>query len=430
MFRKEFMKERRRASQGAPKKGHKRTESCDVGVRPLERLEGVLAEGLPSPQSLGSRCDSGLTARDSCSSVPDSPGGSEVQGERRRRFTVNSSSTTSMTSVEELPSACAKTAAKRRFLIADGAPLTGPVDKRLGSLVSRGRISGPNRKFAVHSPSVPRTFVAAEASALPSASASASASALPPWSRSASAGDVSRMGRRGASPMEGVPPPASLPEEGLWHEGLSRESSMGRLLAEAEGGTALLEAMALPRDAPGAPPAPQPLRMLAGLLEAQRGSTGQKAAGQGGRPGGAVGGGCPGMGASWEEMPSLAAGCPCGHPPRRVFARLLGAALCAREEHPRAVARSRRCPPRCPPRSAHPLCPPPSAHARRDLLQTEHAALKHLNAKLHELLKERRRDAARASAERQRAAATGVGLAESRDTDREHPLPLPQPSRC
>ena len=80
--------------------------------------------------------------------------------------------------------------------------------------------------------------------------------------------------------------------------------------------------------------------------------------------------------------------------------------------------------------SAHPLCPPPSAHARRDLLQTEHAALKHLNAKLHELLKERRRDAARASAERQRAAATGVGLAESRDTDREHPLPLPQPSRC
>ena len=97
MFRKEFMKERRRASQGAPKKGHKRTESCDVGVRPLERLEGVLAEGLPSPQSLGSRCDSGLTARDSCSSVPDSPGGSEVQGERRRRFTVNSSSTTSMT---------------------------------------------------------------------------------------------------------------------------------------------------------------------------------------------------------------------------------------------------------------------------------------------------------------------------------------------
>ena len=289
MFRKEFMKERRRASQGAPKKGHKRTESCDVGVRPLERLEGVLAEGLPSPQSLGSRCDSGLTARDSCSSVPDSPGGSEVQGERRRRFTVNSSSTTSMTSVEELPSACAKTAAKRRFLIADGAPLTGPVDKRLGSLVSRGRISGPNRKFAVHSPSVPRTFVAAEASALPSASASASASALPPWSRSASAGDVSRMGRRGASPMEGVPPPASLPEEGLWHEGLSRESSMARLLAEAEGGTALLEAMALPRDAPGAPPAPQPLRMLAGLLEAQRGSTGQTAAGQGGRPRGQAG---------------------------------------------------------------------------------------------------------------------------------------------
>ena len=50
-------------------------------------------------------------------------------------------------------------------LIADGAPLTGPVDKRLGSLVSRGRISGPNRKFAVHSPSVPRTFVAAEACA-------------------------------------------------------------------------------------------------------------------------------------------------------------------------------------------------------------------------------------------------------------------------
>ena len=127
------------------------------------------------------------------------------------------------------------------------------------------------------------------------------------------------------------------------------------------------------------------------------------------------------MGASWEEVPSLAAGCPCGHAPRRVFARLLGAALCAREEPPRAVARSRRCPPRC---------PPPSAHARRDLLQTEHADLKHLNAKLHELLKERRRDAARASAERQRAAATGVGLAESRDTDREHPLPLPQPSRC
>ena len=78
------------------------------------------------------------------------------------------------------------------------------------------------------------------------------------------------------------------------------------------------------------------------------------------------------------------------------------------------------------PAPAHPLCPPPSAHARRDLLQTEHAALKHLNAKLHELLKERRRDAARASAERQRAAGTGVGLAESRDTDREHP----QPSRC
>lgn len=327
VFRKEFMKERRRASQGAPKKGHKRTESCDVGVRPLERLEGVLAEGLPSPQSLSSRCDSGWTARDSCSSVSDSPWGSEVQGERRRRFTVNSSSTTS---VEELPSACARTAArgKGRFLIADGVPLTGPVDKRLGSLVSRGRISGPNRKFAVHSPSVPRTFVAAEASALPTDSASASASALPPWSRSASAGDVSRMRWRGASPMEGAHPPASLPEEGVWHEGLSRESSMARLLAEAEGGTALLEAMALPRDAPGAPPAPQPLHMLAGLLEAQR-----------------------------------------------------------------------------------------------DLLLTEHAALKHLNAKLHELLKERRRDAARASAERQRAAGTGVGLAESRDKDREHPQP-------
>ena len=401
-----------------------------MGVRPLERLEGVLAEGLPSPQSLGSRCDSGLTARDSCSSVPDSPGGSEVQGERRRRFTVNSSSTTSMTSVEELPSACAKTAAKRRFLIADGAPLTGPVDKRLGSLVSRGRISGPNRKFAVHSPSVPRTFVAAEASALPSASASASASALPPWSRSASAGDVSRMGRRGASPMEGVPPPASLPEEGLWHEGLSRESSMGRLLAEAEGGTALLEAMALPRDAPGAPPAPQPLRMLAGLLEAQRGSTGQKAAGQGGRPRGQAGrrrgrgvpwDGCllggDALARSWVPVrPPTASGV---RPPAR------GSPL-----RPRGAPARRGPKPPLPTPLPTPLCPPPSARARRDLLQTEHAALKHLNAKLHELLKERRRDAARASAERQRAAATGVGLAESRDTDREHPLPLPQPSRC
>jgi hypothetical protein len=300
------MKERRRASQGAPKKGHKRTESCDVGVRPLERLEGVLAEGLPSPQSLSSRCDSGWTARDSCSSVSDSPWGSEVQGERRRRFTVNSSSTTS---VEELPSACARTAArgKERFLIADGAPLTGPVDKRLGSLVSRGRISGPNRKFAVHSPSVPRTFVAAEASALPTASASASASALPPWSRSASAGDVSRMRWRGASPMEGVHPPASLPEEGVWHEGLSRESSMARLLAEAEGGTALLEAMALPRDAP---PAPQPLHMLAGLLEAQCGSTGQEAAGRE-----AAGREAAGREAPWERG-GLGWGCPGRRYPR------------------------------------------------------------------------------------------------------------------
>ena len=367
VFRKEFMKERRRASQGAPKKGHKRTESCDVGVRPLERLEGVLAEGLPSPQSLSSRCDSGWTARDSCSSVSDSPWGSEVQGERRRRFTVNSSSTTS---VEELPSACARTAArgKGRFLIADGVPLTGPVDKRLGSLVSRGRISGPNRKFAVHSPSVPRTFVAAEASALPTDSASASASALPPWSRSASAGDVSRMRWRGASPMEGAHPPASLPEEGVWHEGLSRESSMARLLAEAEGGTALLEAMALPRDAPGAPPAPQPLHMLAGLLEAQCGSTGQEAAGrrrQAGRRGreapwerGGLGAGWPGVGVPWEEVPSLAARCPCGHPPRRVFARVLGAALCAREERPRAVAQTRRRPPPCPPPLPTALCPP------------------------------------------------------------------------
>ena len=36
-------------------------------------------------------------------------------------------------------------------------------------------------------------------------------------------------------------------------------------------------------------------------------------------------------------------------------------------------------------------------------------------AKLHELLKERRRDAARASAERQRAGGTGVGLADGRE---------------
>ena len=64
-----------------------------------------------------------------------------------------------------------------------------------------------------------------------------------------------------------------------------------------------------------------------------------------------------------------------------------------------------------------------SAHPRRDLLQTEHTALKHLNASLHELLKEKQQDAARASAERQRAAGMGVGPAESRDEDREHPQP-------
>ena len=394
-----------------------------MGVRPLERLEGVLAEGLPSPQSLSSRCDSGWTARDSCSSVSDSPWGSEVQGERRRRFTVNSSSTTS---VEELPSACARTAArgKGRFLIADGVPLTGPVDKRLGSLVSRGRISGPNRKFAVHSPSVPRTFVAAEASALPTDSASASASALPPWSRSASAGDVSRMRWRGASPMEGAHPPASLPEEGVWHEGLSRESSMARLLAEAEGGTALLEAMALPRDAPGAPPAPQPLHMLAGLLEAQCGSTGQEAAGRE-----AAGREAAGREAPWERG-GLGWGCPGRRCPRsqlgaRAATHRVGCSL-ACSGQPSAPERSARAPwpkPAAARPPAHPLCPQPSAHPRRDLLLTEHAALKHLNAKLHELLKERRRDAARASAERQRAAGTGVGLAESRDKDREHPQP-------
>ena len=311
-FRKNFMKERQK-SQGVPK-GHKRTESCDVGARSMERLEGVLAEGFPSSQNLSlSRCDScDSTACDSCSSVPDSPGGSEVQGERRRRFTVNSSSTASVEELQveeeqEEPAAAAKTAAKGRFSIADGSPLVGPVDRRLGSLVSRGRISGPNRKFAVQSPSLPRTFVAAEASALPSASASASASALPPWTRSASAGDVSRVRRRRASPTECMPLPESLPEEGLspeeglwheglwheglWHEGLSPESSMGRLLMDAEGGTSLLDAMALPRDAPDAPPAPQPLRMLAGLLEAQCGSTGRRC------PGGALGGGALGGGA-------------------------------------------------------------------------------------------------------------------------------------
>ena len=319
-FRKNFMKERRE-SQGESLKARNRTESCKRPPGSTERLEGVLAEGIPSSQSLSlSRCDSGLTACDSCSSVPNSPGGSEVQGERRRRFTVNSSSTAS---VEELlPAAAAKTAAKGRFSIADGSPLVGPVDRRLGSLVSRGRIFGPNRKFEVQSPSLPRTFVAAEASALPPASASASASALPPWIRSASAGDVSRVRRRSASPTESLQTPESLPEEGLWPAGLSAaglsaESSMGRLLVDAEGGTSLLDAMALPRDAPGAPPAPQPLRMLAGLLEAQRGSTGRRCLG--GAPGGAPGG-------AWD-VPRLAARCPCGRPPLRIPARLLRAAL-------------------------------------------------------------------------------------------------------
>ena len=217
---------------------------------------------------------------------------------------------------ELLPAAAAKTAAKGRFSIADGSPLVGPGDRRLGSLVSRGRIFGPNRKFEVQSPSLPRTFVAAEASALPPASASASASALPPWIRSASAGDVSRVRRRSASPTESLQP-ESLPEEGLWPAGLSAESSMGRLLVDAEGGTSLLDAMALPRDAPGAPPAPQPLRMLAGLLEAQRGSTGRRCLG--GAPGGAPGG-------AWD-VPRLAARCPCGRPPLRIPARLLRAAL-------------------------------------------------------------------------------------------------------
>ena len=109
-FRKNFMKERRE-SQGVPKPRNN-TISGEVGARSTERLEGVLAEGIPSSQSLSlSRCDSGLSACDSCSSVPDSPGGSEVQGERRRRFTVNSSSTASV-GRRALPAAAAKTAAK------------------------------------------------------------------------------------------------------------------------------------------------------------------------------------------------------------------------------------------------------------------------------------------------------------------------------
>ena len=125
------------------------------------------------------------------------------------------------------------------------------------------------------------------------------------------------------------------------------------------------------------------------------------------------------MGVPWEEVPSLAArSCAATH--------RVGCSL-ACSGQPSAPERSARAPwpkPAAARPPAHPLCPQPSAHPRRDLLQTEHAALKHLNAKLHELLKERRRDAARASAERQRAAGTGVGLAESRDNkDREHPQP-------
>ena len=216
-FRKNFVKVRR--------------ESAEEDALSHARLEDILLDGVPPSQSL-SRCDSGLSQG---SSVIDSPGGS-CMGERRRRFTVNSSSTQS---VEELlPATSGKTAAKGRFSIADGALLVGPVDRRLGSLVSRGRI-GPNRKFAVKT-----RHVASEASALPPPSGDASSSALPPWLRSASAECVSGVRRRSATPTDCIPEEGSLeasPEEGLWHEGLSPQSGLGRLLLGAESGRPLLD---------------------------------------------------------------------------------------------------------------------------------------------------------------------------------------------
>ena len=122
-------------------------------------------------------------------------------------------------------------------------------------------------------------------------------------------------------------------------------------------------------------------------------------------PWGCPGRGCPGRGCPGSQLGARAAAHRFGCPPA-CSGRPSGPERSAGAAWPKAAESTA---------SAHP--------PRRDLLQTEHAALKHLNASLHELLKEKQRDAARASAECQRAAGTGVGPAESRDKDREYPQP-------
>lgn len=155
--------------------------------------------------------------------------------------------------------------------------------------------------------------------------------------------------------------------------------------------------MALPQDAPGAPPTPSPLDLLAGLLEAQPDSTVT----------------VPLLTAAHVATPlqrptRFAQGCPLGSggapaPGRGRCASTLSLVLRANTADSTALGH----------------------RSRQDLLLTEHAALMHLNASLQQqLLKHREardlRDAVGAE-HQQRAADVGVEPADSKDTSQGAP---------